>query len=97
MNCQWVPEHKKITEVLSRHPLSNDVIAKSNMAAADHDENPTFGVLGLHARQAKMCNLKVHMITSGQNKVSNEFRMQKLVLKMVLHLHLHASVIPLLA
>jgi len=32
----------KITQVLSCQPASNDVIAKSNMAATDHDKNPNF-------------------------------------------------------
>jgi len=36
--------------------------------------------------QSKICNLKVQMTTNGQNKVGNEFLMQKSVLKVVLHL-----------
>ena len=35
----WVPRDKKITEVLARHPATNFVMAKSNMAAVDHDAN----------------------------------------------------------
>jgi len=93
--------------VLSRHPARYDVIAKSNMAATGHDENPNFcgstctcksGLCADNPRyagecgqtlQGKMCNLKVHMATRGQNKVVYDFLMQESVLRVVLHLHVH--------
>jgi len=44
--------------------------------------------------QAKMCNFKVHMTTTGQNEFGNEFLMQKVSINLKVVLHLHVNLEP---
>jgi len=60
---------RKITEVLSRHPARNYVIAKSNMAAAGHDKNPNF--LGLSS--ICKCNTSFHIDFCMRNSLPTLF------------------------